>query len=257
MGEAMEQTTLQAIQAHAVAEYPRECCGLVVAAAAGELYIPCRNTAETPNEHFRLPKEDYAAAEDCGEILAVVHSHPNAAAIASDADRVMCELPEQLCPGSGVPWHIVSVGQVIGEPAECVDLQTIEPCGYEAPLIGREFAHGVLDCYSLVKDFYARELGISLSQYDREDDWWEKGQELYSMDRLQAEGFQPIAGELQRGDMILMQIRSPVPNHAGVYLGDGQMLHHLHGRLSERVPYGGMWAERTCYIVRHREARHD
>ncbi len=250
MGEAMEQTTLQAIQAHAVAEYPRECCGLVVATAAGEQYVPCRNTAETPSEHFRLPAEDFADAEDQGELLAVVHSHPNAAATPSDADRVMCE-------ASGLRWHIVSVGQVTGEPAECVDLQTIDPCGYEAPLIGREFAHGVLDCYSLVRDFYARELGIALSQYHREDDWWEKGQELYSMDRLQAEGFQPIAGELQHGDMILMQIRSPVPNHAGVYLGDGQMLHHLHGRLSERVPYGGMWAERTCYIVRHREARHD
>jgi hypothetical protein len=53
--------------------------------------------------------------------------------------------------------------------------------------------------------------------------------------------------------MILMQIRSPVTNHAGIYLGDGQMLHHLHGRLSETVPYGGMWAERTRCIVRHRE----
>ncbi|TGV31830.1 peptidase P60, partial [Mesorhizobium sp. M8A.F.Ca.ET.142.01.1.1] len=29
------------------------------------------------------------------------------------------------------------------------------------------------------------------------------------------------------------------------------------GRLSETVPYGGMWAERTRCIVRHREVRHD
>ncbi len=64
MGDAMEQTTLQAIQAHAVAEYPRECCGLVVATAAGEQYLPCRNTAETPSGHFRLPAEDFADAED-------------------------------------------------------------------------------------------------------------------------------------------------------------------------------------------------
>lgn len=246
----MQQSTLQAIQAHAVAEYPRECCGLVVATSDGEAYVPCRNLAETPSEHFRLPGDDYAAAEDRGEVVAVVHSHPNAAATPSDADRTMCE-------ASCLRWHIVSVGlDDSGVPA-AADLQSIEPSGYLAPLVGRQFVHGVLDCYTLVRDFYGRELGVRLNQYERQDEWWNKGQDLYSMDRLLAEGFQPITGELQRGDMILMQIRSTVPNHAGVYLGDGQMLHHMHGRLSERVPYGGMWAERTRYIVRHLEVLHD
>jgi len=83
----MEQKTLQAIQAHAVAEYPRECCGLVVATAAGEQYLPCRNTAETPSEHFRLPAEDYADAEDQGELLAVVHSHPQVISPSRDHRR--------------------------------------------------------------------------------------------------------------------------------------------------------------------------
>ncbi|WP_043946890.1 NlpC/P60 family protein, partial [Ralstonia solanacearum] len=41
------------------------------------------------------------------------------------------------------------------------------------------------------------------------------------------------------GDVILMQVRAPVPNHAAVYLGGVQMLHHLHGRLSSRDVYGG------------------
>lgn len=245
----MEHTTLQAIQAHAITEYPRECCGLIVATAAGEAYIRCSNSAAKPADHFRLPGEDYAAAEDQGEVLALVHSHPDASAAASDADRVMCE-------NSGLPWHIVSVGQVTGEEPSCHDVQTIFPCGYEAPLEGRQFAHGILDCYSLVRDFYARELGISLSQYEREDGWWDNGQDLYSLDRLRAEGFDLIDGEPQRGDMVLMQIRSPVPNHAGVYLGDDLMLHHLDGRLSEKVVYGGMWAERTRYIVRHKGAGH-
>ncbi len=246
----MQQTTLQAIQAHAIAEYPRECCGLVVAGAHGEIYVACTNAAAKPSDQFRMPAEDYAAAEDLGEVLAVVHSHPNASAAASDADRVMCE-------ASGLPWHIVSVGQVAGEAPACHDIQSIEPCGYLAPLEGRQFAHGILDCYSLVRDFYAQELGITLSQYERDDNWWDNGQDLYSLDRLRAEGFELIDGEPRRGDMILMQVRSPVPNHAGVYLGDDLMLHHLYGRLSEKTVYGGMWAERTRYIVRHREARHD
>lgn len=244
----MEHNTLQAIQAHAVAEYPRECCGLIVATAGGEAYVACRNAAATPSEHFRLPAEDYAYAEDQGELVAVVHSHPNAPASPSDADRVECEK-------HGLPWHIVSVGQVVGEGPSCGDVQTIHPCGYQAPLVGRQFAHGILDCYTLVADFYLRELGVALGHYERQDRWWERGQDLYSLERLRAEGFELVSDEPRRGDMIIMQVRSEVPNHAGVYLGAGQMLHHMQNRLSETVPYGGTWSACTRYVVRHREVR--
>ncbi|MGX2089263.1 C40 family peptidase [Xanthomonas axonopodis pv. maculifoliigardeniae] len=246
MGDHMEHATLLAIQAHAAAEYPRECCGLIVAAAGGEIYVPCLNVATTPSEHFIISKHDSTAAEDAGEIVALVHSHPDASAHPSDADRVQCE-------ANGWPWHIISVGQIDGVP-ECGEVQTIQPSGYVAPLVGRQFAHGVLDCYTLVRDFYARELGIQLSQYERADDWWSNGGDLYSLEHLQAEGFSEIQDDPQRGDMIVMQIRAPVPNHAGVYLGEGQMLHHLADRLSARVPYGGYWADRTVRVVRHKLA---
>jgi cell wall-associated NlpC family hydrolase len=55
------------------------------------------------------------------------------------------------------------------------------------------------------------------------------------------------------GDIILMQIRSNngVPNHAGIYIGDGLMLHHLYGRLSSRDVYGGYFQEVTRKILRY------
>lgn len=254
----MNPATLEAAQRHAASEYPREACGLVVHGAGGEQYVPCRNVARSAAEHFVLPREDYVRAEDQGEVLALVHSHPNAPATPSDADRVGCE-------ASGLVWHILSVGCVDGVPT-CGTSETIQPAGYQAPLVGRQFAHGVLDCYTLVQDFYRRELGVTLRDYEREDDWWHKGQDLYSLDRLRAEGFDLFEGPLRHGDLILMQIRCrDVPNHAGIYLGDvplaeaghlhpipTAMLHHLYGRLSERVPYGGAWAHATRYIVRHR-----
>jgi hypothetical protein len=149
----------------------------------------------------------------------------------------------------------VSVGQCVGADPECGDLQTIEPCGYEAALVGRQFAHGVLDCYSLVRDFYARELGIQLSQYER--------------GRLVGEGPGPLQpGPVGGGGLRGHARRAATRRHdpdadplAGAEpcrrLGDGKMLHHMHGRLSETVVYGGMWAERTRYIVRHKEAGHD
>jgi proteasome lid subunit RPN8/RPN11 len=240
----MQADTLRAIQAHAGEAYPKESCGLIVATAAGEQYLRCTNKAATASEHFVIAAEDYAAAEDQGELLAVVHSHPDAPATPSDGDRVLCE-------ASGLPWHILSVGQVDGQP-EFGALLTITPEGYRAPLVGRQFQHGVLDCYTLVRDFYALELGVQLGDYQRQDDWWLHGGDLYA-DNFAKEGFSVVTDEPRRGDLFLMQIRSPSMNHAGIYLGDGQMLHHLQGRLSERVPYGGYWAERTQLIIRHKE----
>lgn len=64
----------------------------------------------------------------------------------------------------------------------------------------------------------------------------------------------PVAGgvaDIRVGDVIVMQVRAPVPNHAGVYIGDGLMLHHLYNRLSSRDVYGGYWQECTRIVLRH------
>lgn len=50
----MRQKTIDAIMAHAAAEYPRECCGVVAQKSRVERYFPCRNLAAEPTEHFHL-----------------------------------------------------------------------------------------------------------------------------------------------------------------------------------------------------------
>ena len=235
------------MKAHAEADYPRECCGLVVAHARKEVYIQCENKAEGA-DHFVISGEDYAAAEDRGQVVAVVHSHPDAAAVPSDADRVSCE-------SSGLPWLIVSVVKGIVQ-----DVYEFAPSGYQAPLIGRPFQHGVLDCYASVRDFHLRELGNTLPDHDRADNWWDDGQSNLYLDNYEADGWValPTDAQLKVGDMVLMQIQSKngVPNHAGVISGfrDGrpQMIHHLHGHRSEQVVYGGYYADVTHLIVRHK-----
>ncbi|KWW37899.1 hypothetical protein AU374_01678 [Cupriavidus metallidurans] len=231
----MRRETLLAVREHAQRDYPREACGLVVIVKGRERYVPCRNVA-AGTEHFVMPAEDYAAAEDLGEVIALVHTHPDAPATPSEADRVSCE-------GSGLPWHILSW------PAD--DLQSIEPVGYQAPLVGREFAHGVLDCYALIRDWYRRERGIELLDFERRDNWWNRGDDLYMQHYAEA-GFVVVSQDHpeQGGDVILMQLRSKVPNHAAIYLGDGLMLHHQHGRLSSRDVYGGYWQEITRCVLR-------
>lgn len=231
----MNDQTRQAAIDHARAEYPRESCGLVLVKRGKELFWPCRNIAEG-SDNFCMHPEDYAAADEAGDILAVVHSHPDARPTPSQADLVACE-------ASGLPWHIVGI--------PCLEWAEIKPSGYKAPLVGREWSHGVLDCYAIVRDWYDQERGLQIMDFDRHDDWWHKGENLY-VENFEKAGFRQVKSEeLQVGDVIIMQILSPVPNHAAVYIGDDMIIHHLHGRLSCRDVFGGYWKKHASLIVRH------
>ncbi|AVG39998.1 C40 family peptidase [Achromobacter insolitus] len=256
----MRKKTVEAIRAHAVAEYPRECCGLVVLVGRRETYRPCRNLA-TGTEHFVMDPRDYTDAEQAGRITAVIHSHPDQhPLLIHDADRVACE-------ESALPWFILTVNADEEGTVRAGEIVGIAPEGFVAPLLGRPFAHGVLDCYSLVRDWYARERGIVLRDFHREDGWWNEGREgdLY-MDHYAEAGFRPLCtGEdMEPGDVVLMQIRSDRVNHSGVFIGStvlkeapdlfpvpDAMLHHLYGRDSERVVYGGYWREATRLVLRY------
>jgi hypothetical protein len=46
--EVNAEAIVAAIQAHAAEEYPRECCGLLLAVGRAQKYFPCRNTATEP-----------------------------------------------------------------------------------------------------------------------------------------------------------------------------------------------------------------
>ena len=180
---SMRKKTLQAIRDHGVAAYPLECCGLVLKAGRREWYQPCRNTAASA-EHFVMSAEDYAAAEESGDIVAVVHSHPDAPA--APARPIASPARRRACPGTSWRWKSENGDVVAGE------IRGFAPEGYRAPLLGRQFAHGVLDCYTLVRDWYARERDIVLPDFSRDDGWWEPGKpgDLY-MDHYAEAGFRP------------------------------------------------------------------
>lgn len=226
---------------HAEQEYPRESCGVVV----GRKYYPCRNIAQDAGEHFHMHPADYAAALEAGEPRLIIHSHPDYPCTPSDADRLGCE-------ETGLPWAIIEV-----RDGKATQSHQWAPEGFELPLVGRRFVHGLSDCLSIILDFYKREQGIDLGSYTREDDWWNDGKDYYR-ELLPKAGFVQVDDELQHGDVLLMQIRAPVPNHAAVYLESGILasephlypapgciLHHMYGQDSKRDPYGGYWLEKT------------
>jgi proteasome lid subunit RPN8/RPN11 len=98
----IERTVLDEVIAHARAEAPEECCGILLGAGGRvELACPCRNVAE-PSERerrFLLDPRDHFAARRLARQrgLAVVgfyHSHPRGPARPSASDRTEAAYPE-------------------------------------------------------------------------------------------------------------------------------------------------------------------
>ena len=223
---------------HALAEAPQEACGLVVVIKGREHYRPCKNLA-TDQNFFVLDPQDYADAEDAGEIVAVFHSHPQSPAQASQADLVACEK-------SGLEWYICNPGTGLW----C----KFSPTGYQQPLIGRQWVWGVSDCWTLARDWYKEAWDLTLPDWKRPTTMLEFYEAPMFESCYEEAGFIDMGIQSpEEGDLIFMSIDgSRGLNHVGVYVGEQRLLHHLCNRLSSRDIWGGYYQKACGLIVRHR-----
>jgi proteasome lid subunit RPN8/RPN11 len=85
------QNLIDEMIAHAQADLPNECCGMV-GGAGGEagVVIPVANSAASPLRFEMDPQGQYnalkAIEDDGGELLAIYHSHTKSAAYPSQTD---------------------------------------------------------------------------------------------------------------------------------------------------------------------------
>lgn len=95
----LKQTHIESIEAHAIADYPHECGGLLlghIAADGGKTVVetlPMENTADVETRHDRvlidpraLMLADRKAREKGLDVIGYYHSHPDDEAIPSQFD---------------------------------------------------------------------------------------------------------------------------------------------------------------------------
>lgn len=219
---------------------PHEACGVVSIVKGRYRWIPCTNVHHIPTEHFSISPIEYANAEDGGEVVAVVHSHPSSSASPSQADI-------ESWKSDNVDWLI------IGLENETPQTHWLRAAQEKKPLYGRKYVWGVNDCFSFLRDFYDQELDIKLNDFYRPEKFWEQGLELF-LDNYLNEGFTTVEmKDLAYGDAVLMAIGTNISCHVAVYVGDNKIAHHLNGRLSCVDVYGQFYRDRTTLIGRHKD----
>lgn len=242
---------------HAREVFPEEACGIV----ARGTYVRSENMAADPAHHEE--GNDDCECRLCSFIISpkiinkhlstlegIIHSHPNGPNWPSRSDML-----SQM--ETDVPWMIIPLSE------DRVSKPIIWGEGI-APIIGREFIHGVADCYTLIRDVFAlgkdalAEQGITgwpyepiqLEEVARQQEWWNKGESLY-LDEYERIGFTRVnSSEARPGDVFLLPIRSSVPNHSGVLAGNDLIIHHLPERLSRREPFG-LWGSNAEVWLRY------
>jgi len=235
----VEDHILRDVQEHAEEVFPQECCGLIVEAAGKLSIVRSRNIAPDPYRTFMVDPVLFLEHKD--RTKAVYHSHPRRSAKPSNADKASCA-------SVNLPFLILSWPS--GE------LSRLMPGPYEAELEGRQFVYGVFDCLAIVEDYYSREYGITLPNYGRPPfGWWAEGVDYISQ-RYSKMKFVDVQDPAP-GDVIVMQMGgAKVPNHVGVYLEGGILLHHALHMLSRKDVYKGYWRKYTVRILRHENNRH-
>ena len=216
-----------------------EICGVIVDGLP--VFLP--NTSDDPETEFRI-------AEIPEGIEAVFHSHPG-----GPFYPTLMDMRQQIA--MDIPWGIASYSD---RHSEVFWFGAGAP---KQPLVGRGFRHGVSDCYSLVQDFYDEVHGLEIMDVPRSWEWWANDESLYE-DLFRKAGFTQISvDEILPGDAFLATIRSKTANHAGVYLGDGLILHHTCGRdgydpfrLSTVEP-AARWFNFLSKVVRYENAEID
>ena len=215
---------------------PEEGCGLI---ANGKV-TPCKNIHPSPQENFTIAAEDYAFVNEAeGEIECIYHSHTNDRDGFSPADI-------RACKQTNIPWLVYNV--------HSKDWKYADPRG-DQPYVGREWLYGINDCYSLTRDFYRREFGIILDDFERGEDgeWLNDHWNMFG-ENYAGQGFIDIDEPSRKGDILLMKMETKWPNHFGIFKGEGSRLyHHFVNRRSEETSYGKYWRRYTAKVLRHRK----
>lgn len=235
------------IQKNCLVDPTIESCGLVLEAISGLIIEPCKNISEFPRQHFLISSEEQREKEHKGKLIGFYHSHVDTNDF-SHLDKAVAEATNLTCFLYKIPTE---------------ELLEYKPNGWKAPYLGRPFIPGIFDCSELVRDYYKKELNLSLPRithefkYSPSDDMETLKKMGYTdedhqlTDYFTNNGFK-IVPEPALHDVILMRgLHIKCPVHCLIYLGNDKVLHHPSKSNSKTDQYDRVFKKLTSCILRH------
>lgn len=222
------------IKEHALREYPKECCGLIISSGDKLLTYSCKNISSNPLIHFELSPLDYIRAYDQGKnkIIGVYHSQENDNLSSLD-----------ILNSTNHKYYSIVYSYKNDRFFEITD----KHFKYKKYL-GKEFYIGKQDCFSLIQEFYKNEYNIIINDYKRNDDWYTINPNII-IENYKKEGFIETTKEnLQEGDIILFRFK-----HFGIYLNNNLLLHHRRSTFSTIEMLNKFWFDLITNCYRYNE----
>ena len=210
-----------------------ESCGLIISTETEVLVFKSKNISYHKGNNAILNPLDYIRASKIGKIIGHFHSQPFGP-------------PSFIDYLNAINHDIYSVIYSIKSDIFYV----IEPKLKD--YLDAEYKCGVSDCYTLVREYFNKELNIKLNDYNREDNWWKKSPNLI-LENFKNEGGITVSFEdLKPNDVIVFNVNN-VPGHFSIYMGCGLILHHPFGERSIISEISEPLKRRICIIIRHKD----
>lgn len=210
----------------------KEPCAVVHLKKGKISLVPIENVSADPESYFILNHQDFTKLNLTGEILYIIHGHPE--------DCIPSEYDIKCCEALNIPYVIFNRFNF--------EYKTIIPTKFKT-LSGRVYNFGTQDCFEAVRDWY-REHNIYIApRGDWVDDWWLEGYD-YMADVESNWPFYEVK-DLQYGDLLLFAVESDVSNHIGIYIDKDCFFHHAVNRISCKENLYPFWVKHLKKVYRY------
>lgn len=203
---------LSEIKKYLFSQYPEEACGIVVDGG----FLPCENILPESARKTGFQIASGTLKRYAGRIQTVIHSH-----IDNPPYPSVFDMKRQI--ETNIPWYI----GVVTKNGVADDFWFGK---FHDDVKNLPFRHGVSDCYSLVRDWY-KIGGTILPDLPRSWEWWKTSDLL--TESFESAGFRRLAADEPKRlhDVICIGVKTDIPHHCAIYLGNDKILHHPGGRL--------------------------
>lgn len=216
----IDATQRDKIKEICISNHPNESCGLVL---VSDEIVECQNVAQNKKNSFAIPFDEISKFEH--EIKYIFHSH------CFHEDVIFSDVDEQISTKIQIPYILYNT---VSD-----EFSFFAPKPF-LPYEGRVFAPPLLDCVSLVVDYYENEFGITIQDIENHPfrlrdstrsffkdmvNVWQHQDKQKILEHFLFNGFYEVE-ELQKNDIIVCNYYKKIEayTHVSIYLGNGKIL---------------------------------